>query len=135
MCYTLIKLGAEVGSTDNNQWTPLMWASKLGYAKCCQELLARETSLNNVNMDGDTALHIACTQGHVHVVNILLDYGASLTVCNTQGVTCLEAAVRAGNSDVATAMIKHSRYGLLGLKCNISRDATPNTSSAKSREP
>ena len=125
VCYTLLKLGAEVACTDNNQWTPLMWASKLGYAKCCQELLSKEISLNNVNMEGDTALHIACRQGHVDIVNMLLGNGASLTVCNTQGVTCLECAVRAGNSDVATAMTKHSRYGLSGLKGNISRAATP----------
>ena len=105
----MLKLGADAGSTDNNQWTPLMWAAKLGYAKCCQELLATQTSLDDVNMEGDTALHIACRQGHVNIINLLLDNGASLNVCNTQSLTSLEVAVRAGNSDVAMAMIKHPR--------------------------
>ena len=86
-----------------------MWASKLGYVKCCQELLAKQNSLNDVNIDGDTALYIACRQGHVNIVNLLLDNRASLTVSNIQGLTCLEVTVRAGNSDVAMAMVKHSR--------------------------
>ena len=106
----MLKLGADAASTDNDRWTPLMWASKLGYAKSCQELLVKQTSLDDVNMDGDTALHIACKQGHVGIVNLLLDSGASLTICNTQSLTCLEATVRAGNRDVAMAMVKHSRY-------------------------
>lgn len=92
-----------------------MWASKLGWAKSCQELLDKQAALDDVNTEGDTALHIACKQGHVNIVNLLLDSAASLNVCNTQSLTCLEAAVRAGNSDVAMAMIKHSRYSSLVL--------------------
>lgn len=110
VCYTLLKLGADASSKDNNSWTPLMWASKLGWAKSCQELLDMQASPDDVNMDGNTALHIACTQGHVSVVNLLLENGANLNVSNTQSLTCLEAAVRAGNSEVAMAMVKHPRY-------------------------
>ena len=86
-----------------------MWASKLGWEKSCQALLDMQASPDDANMDGDTALHIACRQGHVSVVNLLLENGASLNVCNTQSLTCLEAAVRAGNSEVAMAMVKHQR--------------------------
>ena len=88
-----------------------MWACKLGFEKSCQELLTKQTTLDCVNMEGDTALHIACRQGHVNIVKLLLDNGANMTVCNTQSQTCLESAVRAGNSDVAMTMVKHSRYG------------------------
>lgn len=86
-----------------------MWTAKLGWAKCCQELLEKQTSLDDVNMEGDSALHIACGQGHVNIVNLLLDSGASLTICNNHGLTCLEVAVRAGNGEVAMALVKHSR--------------------------
>lgn len=109
VCYTLLKLGADASSTDNNRWTPLMWASKLGWVKSCQTLLDMQASPDDVNMEGDTALHIACKQGHVSIVNLLLENGANLNVCNTQSLTCLEAAVRAGNSEVAMAMVKHPR--------------------------
>ena len=110
VCYTLLKLGADESSRDSNRWTPLMWASKLGWVKSCQALLDMQASPDDANMDGDTALHIACKQGHVGIVNLLLENGANLKVCNTQSLTCLEAAVRAGNSEVAMAMVKHQRY-------------------------
>ena len=71
-----------------------------------------QASPDDVNSEGDTALHIACKQGHIGIVNLLMENGASLTVCNTQGLTCLEVAVRTGNSDVAMAMVKNSRYAL-----------------------
>lgn len=135
VCYTLLKLGADANSTDNNRWTPLMWASKLGWVKSCQELLEMQASPDDVNTDGDTALHIACKQGHVSIVNLLLESGASLNACNTQSLTCLEAAVRAGNGEVAMAMVKHPRYDgplfcdlsgtFIGPKCYITEERCP----------
>lgn len=58
------------------------------------------------NIDGDTALYIECRRGHVGVINLLMAHGASLNVCNKDGVTCLQAAAEAGNSDVVFAMRK-----------------------------
>lgn len=92
-----------------------MWASKLGWGKSCQALLDMQASPDDVNMDGDTALHIASVQGHVSIVNLLLENGASLNASNTQSLTCLEAAVRAGNSEVAMAMVKHPRCDVFFL--------------------
>lgn len=86
-----------------------MWASKLGREKACRELLNVHASVDDVNMDGDTALHVACRQGHVGIVNLLLTNGASLDVRNTQSVTCLETAAQSGNDEVALAMVKHPR--------------------------
>ena len=86
-----------------------MWASKLGFEKSCQELLVKASCLDSVNMEGDTALHIACRHGRVNIVRLLLDNGASLTLCNTQSLTCLECAVQVGNGDIAMTMVKHSR--------------------------
>lgn len=86
-----------------------MWASKLGFEKSCQELLAKASCLDSANMEGDTALHIACRHGRVNIVKLLLDNGASLTLCNTQSLTSLECVVQAGNGDVAMTMVKHSR--------------------------
>lgn len=95
-----------------------MWASKLGWVKSCQALLDMQASPDDVNMDGDTALHIACRQGQVSIVNLLLENGASVNVCNTQSLTCLEAAVRAGNSEVAMAIVKNQRCVILVLYDN-----------------
>ena len=86
-----------------------MWASKLGREKACQELLNAQASVDDVNIEGDTAMHVACRQGHVDIVNLLLTNGASLNVLNMQGLTCLETAAQAGSSEVALTMVKHTR--------------------------
>ena len=87
-----------------------MYAAELGKVKSCQEILTAKASVDDINIDGDTALHIACSGGHVGVVNLLLDNGASLNVCNMEGDTCLQAAAKTGKSEVVFAMIKHQRY-------------------------
>ena len=87
-----------------------MSAADLGKEQSCQDILTVNPQTDDVNMDGETALHIACRRGHVSVVNLLMDHGASLNVCNKDGVTCFEVAVKAGKSEVVFAMIKHKRY-------------------------
>ena len=87
-----------------------MSAADLGKEQSCQDILTVNPETDDVNMDGETALHIACRRGHVSVVNLLMDHAASLNVCNKDGVTCFEAAVKAGKSEVVFAMIKHKRY-------------------------
>ena len=86
-----------------------MWASKLSRVKACQELLNVKVPVDDVNMDGDTALHIACRHDHVTIVNMLLTHGACLNACNRQSLTCLETAAQAGNSEVVLAMVTHPR--------------------------
>ena len=87
-----------------------MSASDLGKEQSCQDILTVNPETDDVNMDGETALHIACRRGHVSVVNLLMDHGASLNVCNKDGVTCFEAAANAERGKVVFAMIKHKRY-------------------------
>lgn len=92
-----------------------------------------QASPDDVNMDGDTALHIASMQGHVGIVNLLLENGASLNACNTQSLTCLEAAVRAGNSEVAMAMVKHPRCDVLSFVIKKNSYIKPTHISANER--
>ena len=92
-----------------------MLAARMGCEKCCQELLNKRASTDEVNADGDTALHLASRHGHVPVVNLLMDHHADLANTNNVGATFLGAAVKAGMSDVASAIASHKRYskGLL----------------------
>ena len=86
-----------------------MCAADLGKEESCRDILNANATVDDKNMDGDTALHIACRRGHVGVVTLLMDHGASLNDCNKIGVTCFQAAARGGNSKVVFAMIKHQR--------------------------
>jgi ankyrin repeat protein len=56
--------------------------------------LALGSDINSVNRNGDSALHLAATQGLVTVVQLLSEYGAALDVKNKRGVTPLGAALQ-----------------------------------------
>ena len=87
----------------------MLFAARFGNPKCAEILLDREASLDQVDIDGDTALHKAARNGHVATVNLLLDRGAKMTITNHVGHTFLESAVAAGTDDVALATVKHKR--------------------------
>ena len=86
-----------------------MWSVKKDSLQCAKLLLDFKASVDLQDTDGDCALHVACGQGHAAMVRLLLDRGASLTLCNKRGNGCLEIAAKAGSSDVAMAIVKHKR--------------------------
>ena len=110
-------MGAEVDSRDNNYRTPLMWSVKRKNIKCALILLDNKASVDLQDMDGDSAFHVACGQGHADIASLLLDRGASLTLRNKQEHTCLDVAAKAGSSDVAMTIVKHRRLAVLREKC------------------
>ena len=56
--------------------------------------LALGSDVNQVSRNGDSALHLAATQGLVTVVQFLVDSGAALHVKNKRGLTPLGAALQ-----------------------------------------
>ena len=102
-------MGADVDSRDNNHRTPLMWAAKRNQLKCAEILFDFKASPDLQDIGGDSALHVACAQGHAAFVTLLLDRGASLTLCNKQEFACLEVAAKAGSNDAVMAIAKHKR--------------------------
>ncbi|XP_022780146.1 ankyrin repeat and SOCS box protein 2-like [Stylophora pistillata] len=101
-CEILPTLVVRTGNTGKPLCVRQTWARK-SRAKIYSMLNA---TVDQRNIDGDTALYIECRRGHVGVINLLMAHGASLNVCNKDGVTCLQAAAEAGNSDVVFAMRK-----------------------------
>ncbi|CAF3718909.1 unnamed protein product [Rotaria sp. Silwood1] len=49
--------------------------------------------INQIDPNGDTALHIACSRGYIELVQLLLRYHASQTIQNKEGLTAEQAAV------------------------------------------
>lgn len=45
-----------------------------------KELIARKINVNDVNEIGSTALLCACEKGHIEIIELLVGYGADLTV-------------------------------------------------------
>jgi ankyrin repeat protein len=56
---------------------------------------------------GNTALHMACANGHINTVSFLLDNHASCSVQNDQGNSALHWAAMNGHLDVVELLLKH----------------------------
>ena len=106
-------MGADANSRDNNHRTPLMLAANNNKSKCAEVLLNFKASPDLQDEHGNSALLLACAQGHGAIVTLLMDHGASLTLNNKQEFDCLELAAKAGSSDVAMAIVKHKRFSCM----------------------
>lgn len=80
---TPVEIAAKV---ENDEEKVTLEAAKLA--------LALGSDVNSVNRNGDSALHLAATQGLVTVVQFLAEHGAALDVKNKRGLTPLGAALQ-----------------------------------------
>ncbi|KAK7084116.1 hypothetical protein SK128_005220 [Halocaridina rubra] len=55
---------------------------------------------------GRTALHIAATNGHQHLVTLLMGQGAELGAKDRDGLTPLHASAKAGHLEVAKLLVE-----------------------------
>ena len=72
----LLAAGANPNSADNNGWTALMHAAKIGSANTTRILIKAGADVNAANADGWTALDIALDVGDRGVARILRKAGA-----------------------------------------------------------
>ena len=63
-------------------------------------LLSRGCDTDAQGTNGETALHLAASHGHVRIVDILLDYGARVDVGDEYGDACISHAARKGKEAV-----------------------------------
>lgn len=75
--------------TNDEYLTPLMLASKLGHAECCDTLVAALSrtipDAINFSIRGNTALLLACTEGHDNIAQTLLEAGADPNARDAKG--------------------------------------------------
>jgi len=71
-----------------------------GDSRSIQTLLFIGVSVNSLNSNKDTPLHLACLAGNVEIARILLDHGASINLENNNHHKPLHCAVSAGNLDI-----------------------------------
>ena len=105
-------MGADINSPDITGWTPLLWAAKAGNLGVAELLLERGVLTDHVDIDGNSALHVATHFNQVETTRILMNYGASLLILNNRGMTCLDVAIEAQNNEVVMVIVKHQRYFL-----------------------
>ena len=86
---------------DERQETPL---HKVKTLKVAKKLLSNGANINNANMWGSTALHIASFHGRYFIVNELLKRGANVHATNDDGKTPLHLS---RNALITQELIKH----------------------------
>ncbi len=102
----LIDHGANVNITDNNGWTPLMFAAEKGHLTTVQALLsAPQIDINAKKTDGVTALIVATNNRKDDVVKALIDHGANVNITDNYGWSPLMFAAEKGHLTIMQALL------------------------------
>ena len=115
----LLANGADQFRSDKYGHTALMSASKWRYPSIVRMLLQHASKLpdeglrrllNQKSSDaaGLTALHNAAYNGHVEIINILLEYGADVDAVDRQQLNALHYVCRQGYLELAKILYKRS---------------------------
>lgn len=66
---------ANIDQTNIRQMTPLFLAVKHGMWSCVEYLLDQQASIEHCDQQGRTCLIVAATEGHLAVIDSLLEKG------------------------------------------------------------
>jgi ankyrin repeat protein len=94
MVTALIEAGADVNSPHAEyDYTALFWASARGNKNSVKLLLAQPgIKVDEIDIDGDTALMAAAEHGHAEIVELLLKAGANVSIMDKRGETATSLA-------------------------------------------
>jgi ankyrin repeat protein len=87
----------------------LCMCSELGYTEGVHSLLIEHNaSVDLVDKDGWTALHLASSEGHHDIAALLIEHNASVDLVEKDGRTALHLALSKGHRDIAALLIEHN---------------------------
>jgi SHAQKYF class myb-like DNA-binding protein len=78
----LIEYGASVNLVNNKLQTCLHLVAQEGYDLIANYLILKGCPVNAIDINGDTAAHVAARSGHLSVIQVLTDCGANFHVRN-----------------------------------------------------
>ncbi|XDG01770.1 hypothetical protein ABKA04_001385 [Annulohypoxylon sp. FPYF3050] len=107
---TLINYRANPSQNGGAYGTPLIAAVTLGLTDIFNQLIQAcgdlDTGLDALDSDENTALHHACGLGQFHMVQKLVEAGASLNSTSSLGRTPLAEALHAENTDITRYLLE-----------------------------
>ncbi|XP_065785370.1 ankyrin repeat and SOCS box protein 3 isoform X1 [Muntiacus reevesi] len=107
----LLKKGRSIDVADNRGWMPIHEAAYHNSVECMRLLIHADSSENYIKtktFEGFCALHLAASQGHWKIIQILLEAGADPNATTLEETTPLFLAVENGQMDVLRLLL---RYG------------------------
>ena len=102
----LIQQGFTGEGKDDNDKTPLMQASLLGYSDLVQEFLAVKADVHVKDKEGMTALMHAARMGHVSIMKELILAGAHLEEKSKNGATAFMLAALKGRKEAVELLLQ-----------------------------
>ena len=105
----LVEAGVDLDYQDDQGETALHIAARFGHTECARILLeehgGQKASVEVAEKSfGWTPLFIACVDGHIEIVRILIAANARLERLDTSGWTAKEHAALRGHMDIATVL-------------------------------
>ena len=101
----------------SNRRTPLHCAAYGGFSECVTVLLELGADVNRQDYEGISALHWACSAGHLDTVQLLLSTGAvpNLMEANGDRLTCLDYAIIGNHQEIAQLLIEQGALSASGI--------------------
>lgn len=104
----LLTKNAKTNARDLREWTPLQSASSLGDTSVVELLIKRGVVIDAKADHGATALYTAAENGHVGVLELLLEQKADVNVRSTSlGLTPLLRAAENGHKATVKVLLEH----------------------------
>ncbi|XP_074625241.1 transient receptor potential cation channel subfamily A member 1-like [Acropora palmata] len=113
----LLKRGADPNKPDNDECTPLLFASRRGYTEIADILLSDERiKVNYANLAKITPLLAACAGGSKPMCEMLIAHNADITTKSSNMTTALHYAAFSGHAEICELLITTAKKLQLPLK-------------------
>ena len=99
--------------------TALHCAAYGGFTECLSVLLNEgNADINLQDAEGVTALHWACSSGHMETIQLLIGGGANLNMMEVDGerLTPLDYAIIGGHQEVAQLLIEQGAFSISSIR-------------------
>ncbi|XP_078375252.1 uncharacterized protein LOC144658662 isoform X2 [Oculina patagonica] len=105
----LLQGGADPSIKSKKKSTPLHFAARRGNDEIVKVLLEHpKVHVDDKDNSGKTALHLACSEGHSKVCQLLLKFGADIEAVTADKMTPLHNAILHGHSEVTRMILNRA---------------------------
>lgn len=99
--------GMDANAKNEDGIAPIHYAALHGYSECVETLFKAGANLNERDLFGDTALHIAAEYGDLKTISKLIEFDADVNLDSVgRGQTPIVISALNGNYDCVEALLK-----------------------------